>query len=263
MKKTNIALLAGLISMVLLPSCGGNKEKEDDISAVEFRSYSYDVIASENISDSLPQEGASYKRISGSGVLPEKIGNYNITSLRDSLCSLAKIIVINDHLAQPVIDDDCSLTKLDASSTEACSVAVNELSIDLVTPQLIVWKDYDYTYPCGAAHGYYDTTYLNYSIKLGSLLSLEQLFGKDYPEKLLPLLREKIKKLDIALLVEPEEIDVPDDFRLTTHTIEFIYPLYSIAPYSEGEVSVEFERYEIEELLEPGINKILYGSNFD
>ena len=246
---------------LLLSSCGEKKTSVDD--GLKFGNFSYDVIAQIADEDTVAGDGGAYCRVSGQGVLPEKIGSLDITELRDSLIRLAEIIVVNKDLTQPSLDEELSLTDKNPDQTEACSVMVNELSICLITPQLVVWRDYSYSYPCGAAHGMFSTTYVNYSLIKGSILSLADIFGSDYKEKLAGLIRQKIKDQNVTLLVEPEEISVPSDFRITTGSIEFLFSLYEIAPYSEGEVKVELSRYEIEDLFLPGMEETIYGLNYD
>lgn len=263
MRNLFIAAFVAAASLAIT-SCGsGSNNSEEHSPVMEFRSFDYDVIAQLADADSTGVDGSAYCRVSGQGILPEKIGNLDLALLQDTLTKIAGVIMVDKNLAQPALDNDLAITKKDVSSTEACSVMVNELSVDLITPQLVVWKDYSYSYPCGAAHGMYSTTYVNFEVEKGRIITLEDLFGKDYETKLEGLIRQKLEEEKVTLLVEPDEIKVPSDFRITTNSVEFIYSLYEIAPYSEGEIKVDLSRFEIEDLFMPGVEEMIFGNNFD
>ena len=245
---------------ILLPAmmaCSGNKERNN--ADVEFDFYRYDVIAEYADSVASPLEGGDYCKVTGRGVLPRVIGNNDISMLRDSLCRLGEVILLGSKDAQPLLNSELSITSLDTDSVNACSEQGNELSVDLITPRLIVWKDFSYSYPCGAAHGMYNTSYVNYSIVNGEILSLNDIFKKGSSPALADIIRNKLEGENINLLKPLNEIEVPADFRISTHSIEFIYSLYEIAPYSEGEIKVEIERYELDGLFADGIEDLLFG----
>ena len=260
MKKIyNLLLIPAFAGMI---SCSGGGNREND-RVMEFRPYQFDAIAQIIDMDTVRTDGGDYCRVSGQGVLPVRCGNLDISLLQDSLTRLAEVIVVDKNLVQPALDNELELTQKDPESTEACSVMVNELSVDLVTPQLAVWKDYSYFYPCGAAHGMYSTTYVNFSIDMGKILSLSDIFKPGYVEELEKVLREKVTEMNVPLLVDINEVTVPSDFRITTHSVDFIYSLYEIAPYSEGEIMVSLPRYEIDSLFAEGAEEKLFGPSFD
>lgn len=263
MKKIKLLALAPLFA-ALMVSCGNNSDNENGSPVVELESYRYDVIAQLTDTESMEENSSDiYCKVSGQGVLPKKIGNLDITALQDSLSKAAEIIVVNKNIVQPSLSSEFELTSKDPETTEAGSVMVNELCIDLLTPQLIVWKDYSYYYPYGAAHGMYSTIYLNFSIEKGKLLTLEDIFVAGYESALRSMIVAKLKEQNVTLLTPENEINVPSDYRITNSGIEFIYGIYEIAPYSEGEIKVELQRYELNDLFAPGAEKMIFGDSFD
>lgn len=261
MKKTAIFLTFTLF-LLIMASCSENTKKDKDAQNIEFSTYSYQALAQLPDSLAVDVEGGAFCHLKGQGVLPEKIGDNDIFSLRDSLINLANIIMVEKGYVQPVIENDMTLCQENPNDSSACGLSVNELSIDMVTPQLIVWKDYNYNYICGAAHGMFSTTYVNYSIIDNKIFKLSDLFRPDYEGDLKELIRQKLSAENVTLLVPLDEVGIPDDFRITTHTLEFIYSLYEIAPYSEGEVTVEIDRYELESLFKENIESLLFGESF-
>lgn len=245
-------------SMILLgSSCnGGNarevKEEGESMPVIEFEGYRYDAIAEMSDSDAVDTDGGRYWRLTGTGMLPLKIGTNDISQLRDSLEKLGGVHMIDkDHLL-PMSDKELTITDLTPDSVSACSSGFNQLSIVLCTPEVVVWKDYTYNYLCMAAHGVYNTSFVNYSIPEGKILSVSDIMKPGYETPLAEMIREKLKEKKVSLLVPLEEIGVPRDFEITTRGLRFVFGLYEIAAYVEGEIAVELDGYELEDILAPG-----------
>lgn len=259
--------LIGFSTLCVLMTLGactgsGNKKTADDaavLPVVEFEGYRYDVIASVPDSDALDTEGGKFWRFSGTGMLPVKVGNKDVSVLRDSLERLGGVMVIDKTHSAPILDSpllkDMGLTAtdFDPKSTKACSSYYNQLSVALCTPAVVVWKDYSYSYLCMAAHGMYNTSFVNYSIEDGKILSVADLMKPGYEKELTVLIRQKLKEMNVPLLVDINEVGIPKDFEITSQGLRFMYGLYEIAAYVEGEVTVEFDSYELEDLFAPGV----------
>lgn len=251
----SIACCVGFI----FTACTNGRENNEEL--VEFEFYSYNCIGEYPDSLTVPLEGGQYCSISGNGVLPTKIGSLDVAFLRDSLTRLGEVIILDKQNAQPLLSDDLTLTELNPDSVNACGVKFNELAVDLVTPLLVVWKDYEYNILCGAAHGTYATSFVNFSIKEGKILTENDIFKDGTKTEITDIVRNKLETKNIDLLVPVNEIELPSNFRLTTHSIEFVYPLYEIAPYSQGEVKVEIDRYELVGLFKEGVEELIFGEN--
>ena len=263
MKKIFYRSLLLLLPFGAFISCGHNENQEGKNNEIEFFSYNFNVLA--QLADSLqvPVEGGEYCQVKGQGVLPAHIGDYDVTMLRDSLCNLGQVILLEKDMAQPILEPGVTIVDAVDTDTSACSVSVNELSVDLLTPQIIVWKDYYYNFLCGAAHGMYSTTYVNFSLELKKILELNDIFSEGYENELTNMVRTKLLEEKVPLLVPIDEVKLPSDFRLTTHSIEFVFSLYEIAPYSEGEIKIELNCTEIEDGFKPDMEKIIFGKTFN
>lgn len=256
-------LLAGV---AMLTGCGsGNKDKSDDkkFPVVELQGYEYDAVAL--LADSLRTgiEGGEYMRISGRGMLPARIGDADITALRDSLERLGAVTLIDDHSAEPRLANGSTLTNINPQDEGICSASSNTLSLALCTPLMVVWKDYTFGYLCPSAHGVYNTTFVNYSIEKKKILTVADIMKPGYEKELTAMLREKLKDEDVDVIVDENEIGIPADFEVTADGINFIYGLYEIAPYAAGEVKVEFDSFELDSLFAPGMRTILFGEQSD
>ncbi len=244
-KLLSLTIAAGALAMVMA-SCGGNSASDGEL---RLESYAFDVISAST--DSVPSmfEGADRLRSIGEGVLPMAKEGSKLKSLRDSLQKLAGMQITEKGEAAPLPMEGFTPTAEKPDSTEACNYWSNKLSITLITPRVAVWSDEASFYPCGAAHPLHATNYVNYDRENNRILSLADLMKPDYEEPLAKQLREKLQDMDVDLLVALESVGVPDTFNITRDGITFTYGLYSIAPYSAGEISVRFYAWELSDVL--------------
>lgn len=257
MKKTYF--MAAAASLLLASCAGSGNRSESDSAKVEFEMYDIRGVAEMVDADSLTDnEGWKYCDVKEQGVLPVKIGNKDISQLRDSLERLAAVRFVSPDKVEARLDSTMRMTDLD--TVKCCSGYQDILTLSLMTPRLLVWKNLASSYVCAAAHGMYNTTFVNYSIADGKILTISDLMNSGYEKQLTEMIREKIREDKVDLIVPMEEVGIPKDFELTSTGIRFVYTLYEIAPYSAGEVTVDFDAYELEELLKPGMIELIYGN---
>ena len=261
-----ISYLLGIaLAPALLAGCGngaGSSELAQEQTAITFESYAVDAIARMADGDSTQTDGTDLLRVVAEGVLPASIGGNAPTELRDSLERMGGVSFSADGTAQPRLEAGSTLTSQEAAKTQACSLATTTLSVTMLTPRVVVWKSSAYFYPCGAAHGMTQSRFLNYDRLGAKIVSISDIFRAGYEEPLTALLRAKLKdKPD--LLVPVESIGIPADFSLTPDGVMFSYAVYSIAPYSSGEITVNLTANEIYELLSPKGKEIIYGEPAD
>lgn len=230
-----------------MAACGG---KPDNTRKIEFESFSYDRLG--RVTDSVPSglsQADSLCRFSGRGVLPTMIGNYDVTQLRDSLRSLAKVEFTERGECRPVIPKGFALTEFRPDSVEASGCCIDNLTVTLVSPYLIVWEDYVYTYQYGAAHGLQQWTYVNFDVTCGRILSVADIMKKGYGPRLERMLRERLAMRDDLFDDAAATASVPSVFRIVPDGLEFVWQQYEIAPYSTGVVRVQLNFWELEGLL--------------
>lgn len=118
--------------------------------------------------------------------------------------------------------------------------------------------DYAYT---GGAHGTHYTKYLNVDINKKVVIRLDDLISAQNQAKLREILWEtyRSERLDengnFVGFVEKSDFFVSEQFYFTPNGIRFVYPLYSIGPYAEGEVELTTSFYEVNELLNPAYQR--------
>lgn len=243
-------LFLALLLSLSLASC----DKKDNHS-MEFQSYEFRTVTEVTEKDSLFDESQKYWLCTGSGVLPVKSGDVDIQFLRDSLERLA-MVHFPDKKAEPRLRPFLKATAQNPDSIECGSQSSDNLSIVLATPKVIVWQDLYQEYIAGAAHGISAYSYVNYSIQHNKILLLRDILKPGYETRLRELLRDQLAS-NTNLLVGVDEIEIPDQYRITSQGLEFVWGVYEIAPYSEGAIKVELTGWDLEDLLTPLGHEIL------
>ena len=243
---------AAAILLFSLSSCGGNDNRENFV----LENYDYDVVAQLADSTQAEEAGGLYWRCQGSGVMPVKIGKHDISALRDTLSRIAAID-LDKKEPQPRLPEGYSDQLLKPGNVNAESQVINRLTVDLVTPEVMVFQNYHYVYPEGAAHGIYNNTYINYSLTDGRVLSLDDLFKPGYRTQLTEIVRNQLSDRD-DLLVDLNSVELPENFMITSDGVTFIYSLFAIAPYSSGEIAVPVNAYAVNDALNDFSKKTLY-----
>lgn len=245
--------------MAALTSCGGSSGDEQFFS---FRSYSLTTVAKGADTDSLRLHLKDFNglwNVSTCGIMPEKVGDHMITALTDSLAAMS---CVNFDAGEPAITLPTELQALPKDSVATDSLTAGSslmvrTTVDMLTPVAAVFRVYTYSYPEGAAHGLYSNRYLNFDVAGGSIITLSTLFKPGYERTLQPMIVERLKEDHPTLLVEDDEVEVSPIFRLTEDGVEFIYGLYSVASYADGEPTVKFNTYELADLLTPSGRALL------
>ena len=255
-------LLSFLALGFLLTNCGGKKDNNSTI--FEFEEVGYDLIAQWDDPDMRePGMGGGDGSFNtyGKFILPIKINDNDITELRDSLIRLSDISINDKGEAAPNLEG-LTITGENTKMTEYSTNRTETLSITLLNPRLIVWQNYSYEY-MGGAHGYGFDTYVNYSIIFNKILTLQDVLKPLFEADLNRLIRENLKwQFDAnSLLVDINDVEYSNIFKITPDGITFYYPPYAIAPYSAGtvEVVVSLSDLENEKLLNREVKDQVFG----
>lgn len=231
------------------------QQKTLDIKLLPFE---YDMVF-ESTDKSLANTPAQYLRLKGSGVLPEKLGDTNVISLRDSLLSHSSIQLGKDGNVTPVLGEEensYSPIKINPESIDSYIYQTSTISLSLLTPQVAVFET-DWNWYGGGAHGMYGSIFTNFSLSSGKVLSLSDILDltPDNEKAIKSLIIESLPT-DIQYLQDPQNVPLPENFKLGTNTITFIYPLYEIAPYAYGELKPTIYISQAEEMLKPEAKKL-------
>lgn len=114
---------------------------------------------------------------------------------------------------------------------------------------------YNYT---GGAHGMYHTRYLNIDINKKAVITLNDLVSPKNQNKL----KEQLWAIYVStqaekgtqeteLFTPKKEFFVAENFYFDQHGITFVYPVYALAAYAEGETELTLSYDELKDLLNP------------
>lgn len=207
-------------------------------------------------------------------VYPTANGNFNISSLQDSIILYALgHEFLNDKSSKDASDTGGS--KLEIATKAWFNTKLKERlgtttdyepqpiehceeqfawcdhingTIKSLTPEQVTFK-IAYQGYWGGAHGMYWDNYLTYSIKENKILNLENMLTLNGRKKLPEILSTAAKNSGQNLNnYSPEP---SDNFYIDGHSIVFVYAPYEIACYAEGIVEIRVSHWDIEDYLTP------------
>ncbi len=100
----------------------------------------------------------------------------------------------------------------------------------------------------GGAHGYYATTYLNYDIDKGQVLTVGRLFS-DVDGLKAAIMRDAQQNPDYAGNLLVDKIPSVDNFFVDGAMISFVYNPYEVACYAAGIVTVSLPIHEVRDYM--------------
>lgn len=160
----------------------------------------------------------------------------------------------------PIIDRYVSEYKEDCGSfakdIESGLISVNAASYELVVSAMradssskaLVWKISKYSYT-GGAHGMEEVKYVNFDPITGKTISLNSVLIDGAAPKITEMIRYRLNQRTDISIFDINEVQMPSIFYLTGDSLHFQYPVYEIAPYSDGAIKVDFSYSEIEQYL--------------
>jgi hypothetical protein len=107
----------------------------------------------------------------------------------------------------------------------------------------------------GGAHGLHGNSYIIFDLSKEKVIGLKDVFTSK--ERLFEKLKEAyLYKYEAYSDWLPKDLDsqkellLIDNFIFCEDGVEFVYPLYSLAPYSEGEARLKIHYHELEEIMD-------------
>ena len=257
------AAFMGLLLMMGACSAGEKQKKASsevtETENISFESFRLERVGEFEDSDSETPVGERYIRFVSEGVLPRDMGTGGAGMLRDSLMRMALLVNGEDDKPAPLMPDSMVRAYHIPDYFINCGFRYTSLATTLLTPRVVVWEVNRETYTYHAAHANRWSGYLNYNLADGKILSLPELMKPGYEKELTARLRDKVKEENIQLLVQPDDIELPTAFAITSDGLLFSFNPYAITPYSEGIIKIELPIDDIYDLLSEKGNYIITG----
>ncbi len=272
-----ICISATLTAGLTMASCDGSKMKtahdeskqesanksfadETNGTNIQFISYEDSIIIELPSMTELVGK-PSYATMATSGVFPISWGNIDIKPLQQRLTQIAygtdnTVLkeAIEHYALHPALVEDNEPVMLapptllnDSTMSEQQAV----IAVESMDSNILSMSVYSYTYPYGAAHGNYGTTYVNYYIPTAQVIDQTNLFDETKHNDIIKVIRKNAKEQYAypGSMVDPSEINSFENFYITPTAVTFVYAPYEIAPYAAGEVSIEVTPYELYDYL--------------
>ncbi len=129
------------------------------------------------------------------------------------------------------------------------------MTVEYNDNNLLVVSDNVYLY-LGGAHGMNNISYYNIDLKTGKLLKLPDII-KD-TNALKKLIYNQLEEQNRFLFVTGDNLPLPSNFYISGKNLMLIYNPYEIAPYSEGQITVEFSFKDLKDIIDSGFIKTYF-----
>ena len=135
-----------------------------------------------------------------------------------------------------------------------------EQMVLLNTPVILTIEAFNYSFT-GGAHGNYGTSYYNFDVITGQLLTLKDILTEGYESPLKTIaepifkktyLEEDMTKYSAAgFYFENDQFTMTDNFAITKEGLKFMYNPYEIAPYAFGQQEIIIPYTTLKALIKP------------
>ena len=279
LKKSFLAMAALAMAMT---ACNSNSSDNTEESGTDGAVKSFPVSMSikstqqcYSISDSL-NECDVYLTLSTSVQWPEKLGDYDLTALQDTIVSR----LYNKKLAGKGIDEmmtayvgdaasydlGSKITRIDSVPSESAfnneyysqsDMSITEVNEDMVTVNV------SFEMYMGGAHPDWGSFPFTYDLKAGKVITPAYLFKPGSDSILASLLKETVaEQFNISVAQLESSMFTPDMpvsncVFIRGGDIVFHYNPYDFLPYSYGAVDAAISVYSVQDILSPAAQKLL------
>ncbi len=138
-----------------------------------------------------------------------------------------------------------------------------------ITPSYLALAIHAYTYT-GGAHGNYATVFMHYDLTDHRPLALEDLVPASFQNELTAVAERYFRQnenlgvdqsLENGYFFDQGRFHIPDNFALERDSMLFLYNIYEIKPYVDGQTEVRVPYTEIDRLLTDRAKRIVAELN--
>lgn len=276
MKKIYLPLV-GCVAAMMAVSCGSNGGSGSSSTGVRNFDVDLTVKSAEKFFQTDVDGDTVYIDISTSIQWPDRIGDFDIASLQDTIVSYSfghdKVAgrdidkIILDYTADTsFLGEDSKCMAIDSIpggddaapyfyDVTATLVEVNE---QMVTYQISAFAYTGGAHPYGASHPF------TYDLSRGCVLTAENMFRAGSEKEVLAIVQSGLAR---QLGVNPSQLESagvfvsqftsPGQPYINNDVIVFHFNPYDIAPYSMGNIDVAVYPYELNEYLTPEVKALL------
>lgn len=284
MKQKTITLLGIALAAATAASCGSGASSETNAASDGVRNFnvSLNMKSAERFYRTVLAGDTIYIDQSATIQWPETLGDFNLSTLRDTIVSLAfsapapataaevtpdidKLILDNvsdmsmlgDSLTYETLDSLPSAQDI-APYYSDVTASILEFNDKLVTYQV---SHFIYT---GGAHPNSNTQPFTYDLVNGRVLNVGNMFRTGSEKEVISIVQNSLAR---QLGIQPSQLESAGIFLsqftspgmpyINNDVIVFHFNPYDIAPYSMGNIDVAVYPYELNEYLTPEVKALL------
>lgn len=280
-KKSSLAIIAALAGAIYFTSCTDTAQQPQEAAAdnlISFRnielarSYRYVNSASSYGADSDVVMACKAELL-----MPVKILGADISILQDSILRRAFVIdnanIANcDSAAAAFFHTRCSEAGFELSEKIVHPDSIDDfytryngyVSVDInpvtLTENVLAMQTIRGQYEPYAAHGIYSIWYVNYDIKAGRIISLDDILKPEGIAMLPKMIKKQARAMSTYLgPTQADRLPVDNNFYINARNeLVFAYQPYEIASFAQGEIRIPIPAYRITEYLTPKGMQLLF-----
>ena len=274
------SLLVAAAATVALASCGSSDKADESKSSqpeieISSESYDFDILSAKQAYKFTVDTTTYYLTLEANVQYPEKIGDYDIKNLQDTLGTF----ITGKRKAEPIEDamrtfltnlDDIGpegpVTAIDSVPASASEVNTYFSNVDVklneITPNMLTFNCIFQQY-LGGVHPMYGCSPFTYLLAEGRIVDYQWLFNPGSEEAVTAQIRDAIlaqtgltdKELSDAMLTT--YLPIPETVYIEGGDIVFHYNPYAILPYVYGMIDAKVSPYLVTDQLTPAAKALL------
>ena len=274
------SLLVAAAATVALASCGSSDKADDSKSSqpeieISSESYDFDILSAKQAYKFTVDTTTYYLTLEANVQYPEKIGDYDIKNLQDTLGTFItgkrKAESIEDAMRTFLtnLDDlgpEGPVTAIDSVPASASEVNTYFSNVDVklneITPNMLTFNCIFQQY-LGGVHPMYGCSPFTYLLAEGRIVDYQWLFVPGSEEAVTAQIRDAIlaqtgltdKELSDAMLTT--YLPIPETVYIEGGDIVFHYNPYAILPYVYGMIDAKVSPYLVTDQLTPAAKALL------
>ncbi|MBD5320136.1 MAG: DUF3298 and DUF4163 domain-containing protein [Bacteroides sp.] len=274
------SLLVAAAATVALASCGSSDKADDSKSSqpeieISSESYDFDILSAKQAYKFTVDTTTYYLTLEANVQYPEKIGDYDIKNLQDTLGTFItgkrKAESIEDAMRTFLtnLDDigpEGPVTAIDSVPASASEVNTYFSNVDVklneITPNMLTFNCIFQQY-LGGVHPMYGCSPFTYLLAEGRIVDYQWLFVPGSEEVVTAQIRDAIlaqtgltdKELSDAMLTT--FLPIPETVYIEGGDIVFHYNPYAILPYVYGMIDAKVSPYLVTDQLTPAAKALL------
>lgn len=271
------ASLATVLSVGFTACNGNDNASTDNSSSSEITNFRFNenIKSANRIYSITSPDYNCFLTITTSVQWPEKIADYDISHLRDTIIALTYPNAKTTDIDKAIIGfvDDYATYELGSETKRIDSIPSGaddtrifnsdvRLTLAEITPLTATYSVDSSSY-LGGAHPNSGSQPFTYLLKEAEVMDIDWLFTPGYQDTLIPMLQDAvaqsagISKAEMFESMLSNSFPISDNVYILNGTIIFHYNPYILLPHSYGQIDASISPYMVRDILTPQAKALL------